>query len=192
MMSKYNYYGPNNPSRDPGHCPGPFPPPPKPPKPDVLPGNPVDRMIAEHNETKSAHPYILSLIKKNTSPYYCKNTIAERDDIIEDLRELGMMVYVIETDQLFRLETALDNTGWVELDVKDKDYIRIGRYNPPEDPTNGVVYYDFSEKKLKYYEDGWQTVPTSEDIQNAIAAHSVDKNAHAERFAEVENKWLSI
>lgn len=168
---------------------------PCPPKPglDAYPAPPWDKAIAEHNLDHSSHPYLLSLFKTNTSNYYCKDTIAARDAIGKEIRVEGLMVYVTQTDELYRLEGGIENDNWKLLNVTSKNYARIGRYNPPENPQDGDLYLDLSDERLKFYFlQEWHVIPNQKDITDAIQNHNTDKDAHRARFEEVENIWLTI
>lgn len=185
-VEQYDYYG-----RPVGNQPCYCPPPPAPGL-NVMPAAPWEQSIAEHNDDKYSHPYILSLIRNSNSNYYSVDSITARDAISDGLRSIGLMVYVVETDKLYRLKDGITNDNWVELNVNSDNVIKLGRYNPPSDPENGMIYFDYGESRLKYYEDGWITIPNQSDLQNVITTHDEDSNAHKAKFDEVENKWLGI
>lgn len=199
----HNYYGPPPPPHGgyyppPNNC-GPMHPPhpgchpPHGPGLDIVPAAPWDKAIAEHNLDKHSHPYILSLIKANTTnKYFCKDTIVERDNIGEELRSEGLMVYVMENDTVYRLQEGLTNEDWRELSITDDKTVRIGRFNPPLKPQLGTVYFDLTECRIKVYTGQWINLPTKLDIDIAIANHNSDANAHADRFADADNLWFAI
>lgn len=160
---------------------------------EVEPSNEWDKSIAEHNEDVFAHPHILSLIKDSNSNYYSVDSITDRDNIGKELRGLGLMAYVVETDTLYRLEGGIENTNWVETNVNSKKLAKLGRFNPPSNPENGMVYFDLISERLTVYHNGsWNKIPNQKDIEDAILNHEADPNAHASRFKEVENRWLAI
>lgn len=160
---------------------------------EVEPSNEWDKSIAEHNEDVFAHPHILSLIKDSNSNYYSVDSITDRDNIGKELRGLGLMAYVVETDTLYRLEGGIENTNWAETNVNSKKLAKLGRFNPPSNPENGMVYFDLiSERLTVYYNGSWNKIPNQKDIEDAILNHEEDPNAHASRFKEVENRWLAI
>jgi hypothetical protein len=159
----------------------------------AAPAKPWEQTVAEHNADRNSHPYLLGLIKNNMISYYCKDTVADRDDIQEALRMEGLMVYVVETDTLYRLQGGISNENWVTLDLTSDQYIKVGRLNPPTDAEDGSAYFDLTIGRLRIrYEDEWVTIPTKTDLDTAILKHEDDVNAHADRFAEVENKWYTI
>lgn len=154
---------------------------------------PWEKAVAEHNLDAYAHPHLLKLFKDKTSLYYCKDTIASRDAISMELREIGLMVYVSETDTLYRLENGIENEDWMELNVNSDRVIKLGRLNPPPNPEDGLTYFDLSAERLKVFILGsWVTIPNQTDIATAIMNHDSDMSAHSELFEEVENKWLII
>lgn len=170
-----------HPHPHPGNCPHP-----------VKPTQPWEMDIAEHNTDKSAHPYLLGLIK-GKSMYLSRDTIALRDAIEEDLRSVGLMVYVTQTDELYRLEGDITNDNWKTLNVNSKQYIKLGRLNAPMNPSDGMVYFNLIQERLYVYlKDKWVGLPNQKDIKNAVLEHNADPHAHAERFAEVENIWFTI
>lgn len=160
---------------------------------EIEPSNEWDKSIAEHNEDVFAHPHILSLIKDSNSNYYSVDSITDRDNIGKELRGLGLMAYVVETDTLYRLEGGIENTNWVETNVNSKKLVKLGRFNPPSSPEDGMVYFDLiSEKLTVYYNGSWNKIPNQKDIDDTVLNHEADPNAHASRFKEVENRWLAI
>ena len=181
---QYDYYGDNCHHMNP--CPPPFPSP--------VASAPVwDRSIAEHNEDKNAHQYILNLLKDAGGLFLCKDTIAARDLIPEGIREIGMLCYVVEDDVLYQLKTSLDNGGWVNTNINSDQYIKLGRFNPPSEEEPGLVYFDLNENRLKtYFEGTWHVILTEVELKKAILEHDFDEQAHADKFKEVENSWLSI
>lgn len=183
---QYDYYGDNCHHNHVNPCP--------PPLPNPVVSAPIwDRSIAEHNEDKNAHQYILNLLKDAGGLFLCKDTIAERDLIPEGVREIGMLCYVVEKDVLYQLKTSLDNEGWVNTNINSDQYIKLGRFNAPEKPETGLVYFDLNENRLKtFFEGKWHLIPTQEELKRSILAHDLDEQAHAAKFKDVENSWLSI
>ena len=156
------------------------------------PAPPWDKAIAEHNLDHSAHPYLLELLRDKSSLFFCKDTLAERDAIGEELRRKGLLVYVTETDALYYLKNGIKNTDWAEWGVNSEKYTKLGRYNPPNSAENGVVYFDLGTEHLKIYMNGWVSVPRQKDIVELLANHNIKPGAHEDRFREVENVWLAI
>lgn len=159
---------------------------------NVRPAAPWEQAIAEHNDDKYAHQYILSLIRNSNGNYYSVDSLTARNAISVGLRVEGTLVYVIETDSLYQLKNGIENENWVELNINSENYAKLGRYNAPENPEDGTIYFDFNTGRLKYYKDGWNTIPDQTDLQNAMTSHNEDANAHKAKFEEVENNWLEI
>ena len=182
-LKPYNYYGPN----PPGGCqPCPHP------GLHAYPAAPWSEAIIKHNLDEEAHPYILNLIKSLSCNYLSVDSLLGRDSISKESRKEGLMVYVVETDLVYRLEKGLENTNWEELNINSKQYIKLGRYNPPNNPYVGMIFFDLREERLKVYLGEWVSLPNVLDITKMIQNHNEDPNAHAERFSEVENIWLAI
>lgn len=191
----HDYY--HRPLDSQGGCyPAPPPPPPRPcPNPGLHanPAAPWSVDLIEHNSNRNSHPYLLDLIKNASGEYYCKDTIEARDAIKEEYRKVGTMVYVSETDELYRLEKGISNSDWKTLNVNSQQYIKLGRLNPPLNPDDGTVYFNLIEEKLYVYlNKKWIGLPNMKDVKKVVLDHNADPYAHAERFAEVENIWFTI
>ena len=158
----------------------------------AYPSPPWTTEIYKHNKDEQAHPYLLNLIKNITCNYMSVDSLTNRDSIKEESRKEGLMVYVVETDLVYRLEGGIANTNWVELNINSEQYIKLGRYNPPINPSIGTVYFDLVEERLKVYITDWLALPNMSDISQMIRKHNEDPEAHADRFKEVENIWLAI
>ena len=157
------------------------------------PGHPWTLELIEHDTNRNAHPYLLDLIKNASGEYYCKDTLAERDAIKDEYRKVGTMVYVTETDELYRLEKGISNSDWKTLNVNSQQYIKLGRLNPPLNPVDGMVYFNLIEEKLHVYLKGtWIGLPNMKDVKKVVLDHDADPNAHAQRFADAENIWFTI
>lgn len=182
-LEPFDYYHPHKPSGC-KPCPN--------PGLHAYPASPSDMAVAEHNKDPKAHPYLLQLIKDITCNYCSRDSISARDDIAEEDRTEGLMVYVIETDKVYRLEEGIENSNWKELNINSKQYIKLGRYNAPDKPEIGMMFFDLRAERLKVYMGEWVTLPNMLDINQMIQNHNADPNAHADRFAEVENIWLAI
>lgn len=59
-------------------------------------------------------------------------TIADRDNIPEQRRELGMKVYVIETKTEYTLEDSLDNSNWIVKGSSNGENGPIGELVSPD------------------------------------------------------------
>ena len=51
------------------------------------------------------------------------DTLAARNEIPEERRRIGMVVYVRETFKAYLLKNSLSNAGWVPFNIDDEDYI---------------------------------------------------------------------
>ena len=52
------------------------------------------------------------------------NTLAERNEIPEERRRIGMVVYVRETFKAYLLKNSLSNAGWVPFNIDGEEYVR--------------------------------------------------------------------
>ena len=133
---------------------------------EINPGFPFDKAIAEHNLDVHAHPSLLELIKQSSGQYLCKATIADRNAIVEESRSIGLTVYVYQTDKVYRLEDGIEDENWQELNVNSKRTIKIGRYNPPASPEDGMTYFDFGSERLRVFlVDKWIDIPNHSDLE---------------------------
>lgn len=158
----------------------------------AYPGRDWELALHQHNIDEKAHPYLLKRLKSMVCNYCYKDSLSARDLIPAEERKVGMMVYVAETDLVYRLERGVENSHWNELNINSKQYIKLGRYNPPEKPTLGTTYFDLKENRIKVFLGEWISLPNMLDINRMIQDHNVDPKAHADRFAQVENIWLAI
>lgn len=67
--------------------------------------------------TDSTDTYAVTDEQYNRGGYRSVASIAERDAITVARRKVGMLVYVIDTDQYFTLKNGITNSGWVEWAV---------------------------------------------------------------------------
>lgn len=51
------------------------------------------------------------------------NTLAERNEIPEERRRIGMVVYVRETFKAYLLKNSLSNAGWVPFNIDGEEYV---------------------------------------------------------------------
>lgn len=137
---------------------------------DIFPGSEQDKAVAEHNLDQTAHPYLLQLFKESSGQYLCRTTVADRDAIPMESRSIGLMTYVYQTDKLYRLEDGIENNNWQELNVNSKKFVKMGRYNPPENPENGTTYFDFSSERIRVFlTDRWLDMPNFADLNQVKA-----------------------
>ena len=83
------------------------------------------------------------------------DTIQERNNIPEDRREEGMLVYVKSEQKIFGLLGGIENENWVDaqaiINGPNAGYIIVD-ISQPEDPSPGTIWLQPEEGNL-YYRD---------------------------------------
>lgn len=159
----------------------------------IEPPKNYDLAIQTHNLDPNSHPYLINMILNHAADYSCVDSVAKRDAIPYYKRKAGILVYCLDVDTIYQLESGLTNEDWKIFETASKQYINLARYNSPENAEDGWVYFNLAEKRLKYYIDGnWISIASTADIEAMVSQHNLDLNAHADLFAQVENKWLGI
>ena len=101
-------------------------------------------VIAPITPTSTEDRYPTHSAEYGKGSYRTVSTLADRDSISEERRELGMLVWVDSEKQLFRLTTGTTNSDWENLG----NGASIPKRKVPFENTSIITIYDVKDYQL--------------------------------------------